>query len=695
MDRTLAQIAPEALAIIRSVGYDVEPGLRDDGSKAPNFRGFDNNFWITLQQSDIDAYDDLIEICRGDFPTFCALLLRVASKGGGGVHPFIFNNSQRLIWNRMSKLRLELKPLFLVILKARQLGITTFMSAWQYWQLWRQRDIQTLMIGHEVKLAERIVGIMRVFHDELPDSENLFMSDLGHLKPGLRAETKSKTARLPRGELYFADRRSWGITAVAKNIDQRGFQGTHFSGSEAAFWPSLNDLMDALLPQLPVPGTPAYLSASVVLESSPNGQNEFYDKYQQALDPETEWEPIFLPWMVQDDEYTMKPPPHWHMTEEEKNLQARLSLERRKIDGKDVTREQMYYRHYMLKNKYDNAIEAWDQEYPSNETDCFMLSSEVLFQRSMKMFTESVQEAEQLATRYWASVSVKTVGPVRGELHFAPLSSPFERSSVHRFGKPEFRANRSGRLLVWEGPKNGHHYTCGGDAAGGFNERDNAVAQLINVSEHRQHAEWVAPVGPEEFTDNMVNLCAWYNNALAMPEVNGGYGGAVLKRMMQEWGYSNIGREEKWDEVGLKEKKYGFSTQPNTKPGLISYMKWILEEGFLLIASRDLLAELSTFQFDGYSARGEAMYSARSKRHDDRVMGLALALYAVKQSPKLRMILEGEQMVPSARDLGLNSSVQVLDRSDDLPPQLRNIMGMSDDDIKFLSASNPIRGAWA
>ena len=65
------------------------------------------------------------------------------------------------------------------------------------------------------------------------------------------------------------------------------------------------------------------------------------------------------------------------------------------------------------------------------------------------------------------------------------------------------------------------------------------------------------------------------------------------------------------------------------------------------------------------------------------------SLQAVKQSPKLRAILEGEQFAPSARDLGLNKS-PVLDRSDKLPQQLENLLGQDSD--TFGQWANPISG---
>lgn len=646
-DRTLAQIEPRALAILGEAGFDVPPGKRRDGS--PEFRGIPPETWKDLEARPA-LLEELTEICRRDFPTFCALMLKVVSKGGAGTHPLIYNNGQTLLWRRLVERLIARLPLFFIILKARQLGITTFMAAWQFWHLWRLNDIQTLMIAHEVKLSERIVSIMRVFYDYLPD--------IDWIKPTLRADAgKTRKSTLPRGELYFQDRRSWGVTAVAKNLEQRGFQGTHFSGSEGAFWPDMDSLLDALLPQLPPPGSDAYLSCSFVLESSPNGQNAFYERYQIAKDPKSEWCAVFLPWMVQDDEYVMTPPREWRMTKEEKSLQKRLSIERRKIDGKDVSAEQMYFRHYMLLNKYGGNEEAWDKEFPSDDETCFLLMTRSVFKDSMRYLTACCQEAERRAVDAWKAsrYKVEARGPVVGRLEFESLPGPFSPRKIVNVKAPSFKPSPSGYLWVWEPPEPEHLYVIGADPAGGNAGNDNSVGFVLDVTTGRQVAEIVGAIYPEDFADILVHTGMWYNRALINPEMNT-FGAVVLKRMKVDWGYDSIAREEKWDEVGLKRNKFGVYMNEQQKGAVIATALYMVEEEFVAISSRQLLQEMSIFEYDQL----HDTYGAKGRGHDDCVMAFALALYAVRQSPKLfSAMTANKQKVPTARDLGLSAAPRV------------------------------------
>lgn len=688
-----AQIDPRCLEILELVGCVVENGYVH--GIVPKFRGVTLDQWIELYDSHPNEYAELVTICESDFPTFCALLAKVVGKGGGGPQPYTFNNAQRFLWNRFYYRMVHKQPLFFVVLKSRQLGITTFMSAWQYWQIWRQSHIQTLMLGHVDMLAGRIMTIMRIFHDELPD--------VGDIKPRLRQDTKKKTARVPKGEIYITQRgdiawNSWGITGSARNVDQRGFQGTHFSGSECAFWPKLNDLKDALLPQLPPPSSPRYLDCSVIFESSPQGQNEFYDLYQLGKDKESKWEAVFLPWIIQDDEFTMMPPDDWKMTSQDKEAQKLLTNERKKYDGKPVTREQMYWRHFTILNDYDGNEEAFDAEFASDDVTCFMLSKNMLFQKDMKYLHECVNLQRTESPRLLEDHGYKPEKEAVGEFSFEPLANPFTNSGWVKKLKPKFVYEKRGNVTIWEPPQHGHIYIIGADGSGGDNDRDGACAHVACVNCGRQAAEFWDHVGPEEFTDQFYHLALMYNEALINPEVNY-LGTIILKRLMTGWGYGNVAREEKWDEIRLKQNKYGFMTTASNKSVLVAAGVSMLKARHYRISGGEFLSELSTFQFDGLSAHtGREMYSAQWKKRDDRVIAYCLAMYAVRQSPKLYSAITTHQhSMPTAVELRINRSPIAPEPTramksfiDELPNELKNIFEGRDNDSGL--PANPIKG---
>ena len=689
-----AQIAPRAHEILGVVGIVVPDGYQH--SLLPNWRGVPFDVWLDLHDNHYDLYTELLTICESDFPTWCALLARIVGKGGGGTHPFIFNNSQRYLWNRFSARISAKRALKIIVLKARQIGITTFMSAWQYWQLWRQANIQTLMLGNQEKLTGRITQMFRIFHDELPD--------IGDIKPRLRQDTKLKTARVPKGEIYMTQRgglmwNSWGITGSARNVDQRGFQGTHFSGSEAAFWPKLNDLKDALLPQLPPPSSPKYLECSVIFESSPQGQNEFWQLYMLGKDPRSEWESVFIPWFIQDDEYAMDIPDGWKMTADDKEVRAKLTKERKKYDSQPISVEQMYWRFYTLLNEYDGNVDGFDAEYASDDVTCFMMSDNMLFQKDMKYLHACVTAAEEDAPALLGDGGFKAEKHAIGEFSFEPLENPFKGMGWMRKQHPKFVYEKKGNVTIWEPPQDGHIYIVGADGSGGENYRDGACAHVACVNCGRQAAEfWDNSVGPEEFTDNFYHLALLYNEALVNPEVNY-LGTIILKRLMTGWGYGNVAQEEKWDEIRLKPHKYGFMTGRQNKPVLVSAGVSMIKERHYKISGREMLSELSTFQFDGLNSFGDEMYSAANHKRDDRVIAYCLAMYAVRQSPKLYSAIATHQhAMPSAVELRINAS-PIMPAStrlpkeflDQVPDALKNIFENQGFESQGMPA-NPMRG---
>lgn len=649
-DRVHAQIDREALDICGRNGASIPPGFRAD--KSPHFRGLSQAWWEQLLRRNPADFLRLVAICRTDYPTYCALLLRVLNRLTQETTPFIWNEGQVVVWNRMVVRRTRGEPCFFVILKARQLGITTFVAAWHHWHLWTGEDVRTLNVAHEDQLAKRIVGFFRIFHDGLPD--------VGGIKPKLRAESKS--ARVPKAELYYAEKRNHGETHVAKNLNPRGSSARLIGMSEGAFYPSLTDLNDALTPQLPSIGSPARAKCSLIIESTPNGQNDFYDLWEETKEPGAEFWGIFLPWYVMPSEYSLPPPAEWRLSEKLKAKQAGWSLIRRRIDGHDVDRSQMYwYERTLAGHPHYGNEDAFDQEYPSDDQTCFMLRSKSVFAEDMRYLQACVADAAVRAKEHWGlredtqGRPMRTNGPAYGELVFPPLTSPFGLENAigyQHYQKPTFAMKPSGSFVVWETPQPGHVYVAGCDTAGG-NERDSSCLVIFDCYSGRQVAEYADnAVRAEDFADFCVHAGAWYNNCTIMPEINH-LGSIVMKRMTNEWGYLHLAHEEKWDEAGVKKDKPGFWTKEQNRALIFTGLVWLIQERFLEIASPDLVREMANFKQEGM-----IFSTAKKNQHDDRVVAAGLACVAIRQTPRFLMLVDDARRkrasVPNAIDLGLN-----------------------------------------
>lgn len=596
--------------------------------------------------------DALSAILREDFPSFCALLLKVRPKGGGYVVPFLFNQVQRRIWREMCSRIAAGEPLWYVLLKFRQAGMSTFWCAWIFWQTWRQNDVNALIVAHVDATGEVMIQNFRVFYDELPEM----------FRPKLRDGNSSTS--IPRDECYFADRRSGTTLHLAKvgdKHDPRGPQPSHVLETEHSSYPNPEALNGALLPSLPTFGSEARLQSSFVIEATPKGQNAFHDDYWSAKRMEYgDFRALFFPWFLFDEQYSAAPPKNWKMTDEESAERKRLTALRMEHPfedggGKPVTREQMWWRTNTIQTDFKGSADWFDQEYPSDDVTCWMLASKSVFREYGRYLLDCCVEADEYAAETWAGFTVNgrpviTKGPVQIKL----LPEIIEKQRWKTIQYTDFEIHPHGKWKVWAPPQPGHKYCIGADPAIGLQDADPSAICVIDVTEARQVAEFCDTMGPERFAMEIAAAGYWYNQALLVPEINN-IGYVVLTQLMSVILYPNMYRWPKWDEPQAWTKKRGWETNNRTKQLMVSAMITNIEDETIRIASRDLYAELSTFEQKQES--DFFVFNAQKGRHDDRVMAFGLALAGIEQTPVLLVELNRKSgRMPSARDLHLSGA---------------------------------------
>lgn len=559
--------------------------------------------------------------------------------------PFTFNNGQRYVWDRMADIHAKQKAMWLVILKARQgAGISTFCCGWIHWQLWRQTDVQTMTVAHQVKTAETMIETMRIFHDEMTPE----------LRPQLRAGNRNDS--IPRGEIYYADRRTWGLIQVASNLDPRGQQVTHVHETEVAMYKDVNELNGALLPQLPTLGSEAFLRSSFIIESTPKGENEFYEMWQEARQVATSrWNPIWLPWWLMDDEFSAPAPDDFELSADDERIQKSLTRDRMELDGKPVTREQMWWRRSTIDDVYRGDLDGFDQEYPSDEVTCFLLQTKSIFGPHMKYVQKCVHDSEERASEAWKARGIECGKHLNIRLKFNVREDFTDKKDPVKYAP-----DPHGPWTIWEPPVRGHQYVIGADCAEGLSQGDFSAAVIIDVSLARQCGEFRAKVSPEKFADQLDAAGRWYNNALLVPEVNN-LGYVVLARLTTNLVYPNLYKWPKWDEAAKYSGKRGWVTQGSTKGILVSRMIYVLEEQSVRVASRRLMSEMSTY-YQNKSKTGDIdAFGASKGSHDDLVMSFGMAVMGIMQTPKLAASLKDlDDLIPSAKALSISAA---MDRS--------------------------------
>ena len=724
-DVVRAQVEPRAHDILQIAGFVMPAGFRPDArgverpAYGPKFQGLPFRVWQTLLANHPSEFWEMVSICERSFPTWCALLAKVVHKGGGAAQPFIFNTAQRIAVDRLNECIERGLPLWLIILKSRQLGITTLVALWQYWQDWRKKNVQSLFLGDKVPLLQRQLDIIRAAHGAIPD--------IGNLRPTLRSDNKNKSGNIPKYEMFFAKRgtRDWnsgGTTVVAKNPNSvLGFQGTHVTCSEAAFWGGdgniLQIILDALLPQLPPPASPNYLESSMIIESTPNGMNDFRDLYWANKDElqDAKWQTLVLPWFIHEEEYFHVPPAGWEMSEEDRRIQALLTTRRMSIDGKPVTDEQMYWRELKIRDEYGGSVDTFNEWYISDDDTCFRAADGTVFKADAKYLQHCVEIAERDCAKVLDQGGfTPTAGlpMLAGDLQFDPLPTPFGMGDRYPDQNTkalvEFVKSPKGHLRIWEAPRKGHIYTIGADGSGGTGN-DGSCAHIACVTCGQQAGElYNAWLDPNDLADQCVHLGWWYNGALFNPEVNV-LGSAILKRAMSDWGYPYMCQDEAWDEARLKLHKFGFSSSEHSKPVMINYARGMIIERHYRIASRRLMREMGNFYYLGLTSYGEQRTGGgkSGNAHDDTVLAWALAMWAIRQTPaSVRADFETKRYsIPSAVELGMNRTIVdgtfvgrglVVDQfgGDDVPESISNLFELERFGEDQFGGACPLAAGW-
>jgi hypothetical protein len=266
-----------------------------------------------------------------------AQLLKIRLKdGGSGL--LTLNRAQHEYSRRCTKKN--------IVLKARQMGITTYVAARFFLQTITRPGILTVQVAQSQESAEAIFGIVRRFWEKLPDG----------LRKGALMHSRANVRQL----VFPLLDSEYRVEAADANAG-RGMTIHYLHCSEVSRWPrdageTLASLRGALAPD-----------GEIVLESTPNGANgTFYEEWQKAR--ETGFTKHFFPWWYEDgyreNAATEELLP---LSEEESRLMER--------DG--LTVDQVAWR----RRQWDTLRSLAGQEYAEDDTSCFLESGECVFDR--------------------------------------------------------------------------------------------------------------------------------------------------------------------------------------------------------------------------------------------------------------------------------------------------------------------------
>jgi hypothetical protein len=271
-----------------------------------------------------------------DLRYFCEHALKLRPKAGPLV-PFLFNPAQRRLHEIIEKQKAETGRVRCIVLKARQLGVSTYVAARLYHRTIHHPGLRTIIIGHEKRASANLYQIVRRFHDHLPDA----------IKPSIGTSNAE--------ELIF-DRLDSGYIVSVQSAEGSGRSATAqcLHCSESAFWDSLPAQIASLMQTVP-----DIDDTEIIMESTANGYNDFHSLWRKAEVGQSEFLPIFLPWSL-DPEYRRPVDEKFEMDETETEI-AELY---------DLDAEQIAWRRAKV-GQLGNA-DLLTQEYPLCASEAFV-----------------------------------------------------------------------------------------------------------------------------------------------------------------------------------------------------------------------------------------------------------------------------------------------------------------------------------
>jgi hypothetical protein len=544
-----------------------------------------------------------------EFYNFCSQL-KIETKEQGLKKMDNLLGTQTYVMNEIAS-GLEEGKHFFVILKGRQLGITTISLALDlYWHF-------------------KNPGLNGTLTTDTEENRDMFRSTLAMYMEGLPKEYRIPILAHNRNQLALRNRSRlfYQVAGLrAKGSLGRGKGITFLHGTETSSWGDEEGLASLLASLAETNPNRMY-----VFESTARGFNMFHDMYVTAKKARTQ-KAIFCGWW-RNEFYSVEEGSDIHkvywdgkLTPEEKEWVRDI----KKLYDVDINSRQMaWWRWKMIEGIKDDALMY--QEFPPTEDYAFIMTGTSFF--SNARCTDAMKVAKHInfdAYRY-------------------SMGANFQDTDVLK------STERLSTLKVWEEPIDTAYYVIGADPAYGSSDwADRFCIQVFRcyADGMEQVAEFAtSELNTYQFAWVIAHLAGAYKNSTLNLEVNGpgqavinelrnlrrlaaNMGGAMGRDLMNVYGSMSNYIWRRNDTLGGMSNSIGWLTTAATKERMLSYMKDYFERGMLDVYSTDLIEEMKTIVRDGSSI----MASGRNK--DDRVIATALAAAAYAEQVQPRLIAQ-------------------------------------------------------
>lgn len=505
--------------------------------------------------------------------------------------PFFLNNVQQDFINKLNKAIEDYKngiivDISILILKGRQQGFTTLITAYQLASTIMNKNFQGFTVADEGTNTETIFQNKAKYpYNLLPDA----------LKPTEKFNNK-------RQFLFEKLNSSWEVDTATENMGRsRTINFLH--GSECAFWKHGIASTQAGI------GEALTKNCIKIYESTANGFNDFEKMWSSGrhINCFYEW------WKTPEYRFNFRDEKQKQKFIEELETKdwiherCKWLLEEKKLDLEQI---------YWYYNKYLNYIdkELIKQEYPCSPQEAFLTTGLCYFDK--EQIVRRLLEVQKPIKKGYFNYTTKAFRDNYGEEYI-------------KIDKYEWVEDEEGCIEIYEDVQKRHPYVLGGDTAG--DGSDFFTAHVLDNITGKQVVKLKQKFNEIEYTMQVFCLGMYYNEALIGLETNFS---TYPTNKLDEMKYPNLYVREKEDTYqDKKEKRFGFKTTPITRPLILAELQSIVLNSIEKINDKETLEEMLKF-IKNMDKKGRP--EAEAGYHDDLVMALAISFYIrTEQSFKL------------------------------------------------------------
>jgi len=544
-----------------------------------------------------------------NFRLFAPKFLKIKNEVGQIV-PLAFNYAQLKVLEVIERLQAEGKPIRIIVLKARQVGISTLIQGWICHFLITNLNQRCLTMGHKVDASNNLFDMFKRYYDNLPKELQPVIEKSNEKKVSFRKlKSENKVDTAGAGEVGRSDT----------------LQLLH--ATEVAFYPDANLTMLGLMQG-------AKNAQMICLESTANGiSGLFYNDWVSAINGDSDYVPIFISWL-EVPEYTKK----FDNEEQREKLQNDLGNglfnsfegEEQTLIDMGATLEKLNWRRWVIKNLCQNDVSRFHQEYPSTWEEAFVSSGSPVFpahicQRRRKETLELERKGLQPLKRgdlivQYDKEMLKALRE-QGKTSYEDLRFAID--------KVEFVENSRGFIQIWKDLKKGgvYRYAGGVDVAEGLAQGDRSEIRVMDREDSEIALTWSGHIDPDLLGEEIHKIWFFLNKDVHFAIEKNNHGLTTIMKCFKlgvnlyyKQGF-NQGYETQSHEVG-------FSTNIKTKPIMINELNEWIREGLFTDNDPDFWNQTLTFV---KNARGQMQAEGKDsdpnvKCFDDKIIAEGLTV---------------------------------------------------------------------